>query len=67
MIVRHTLLFNGGAFFFYHKLYLASMHHNENASQEQATTSAGQAKSGEGVVKAEKTDPTFSKFVKYNL
>ena len=53
--------------FFYHKLYLASMHLNENASQEQATTSAGQAKSGEGGVKAEKTDPTFSKFVKYNL
>ncbi|CAL8406571.1 unnamed protein product [Arctogadus glacialis] len=49
----HSVLFNGGA---YHKLYLASMHHNENASQEQATTSAGQAKSGEGVVKAVKTD-----------
>ena len=43
------------------------MHHNENASQEQATTSAVQAKSGEGVVKAVKTDPTFSKIVKYNL
>ena len=76
MIVRHTLLFNGGAFFFYHKLYLASMHHNENASRVQATTSAGQAvykvvypkaKMGEGVVKPVKTDPTFSKFVKDNL
>ena len=54
-------------FFFYYRLYLASMHHNENASQEQATTSAVQAKSGEGVVKAVKTDPTFSKIVKYNL
>jgi hypothetical protein len=52
------------------------MHHNENASRVQATTSAGQAvykvvypkaKMGEGVVKPVKTDPTFSKFVKDNL
>ncbi|XP_030215058.1 uncharacterized protein LOC115545772 [Gadus morhua] len=50
-------------------LCLASMHHNENASREQATTSAGQAvykvvypkvKMGEGAVKPVKTDPTFN-------
>ncbi|XP_030215644.1 uncharacterized protein LOC115546106 isoform X2 [Gadus morhua] len=51
------------------RLCLASMHHNENASREQATTSAGQAvykvvypkvKMGEGAVKPVKTDPTFN-------
>ena len=74
----HSVLLNGCAFFFifYYRLYLASMHHNENASRVQATTSAGQAvykvvypkaKMGEGVVKPVKTDPTFSKFVKDNL
>lgn len=55
------------------RLYLAAMHHNENAIREQATTSAGQgvykvifpkSKKGEGIVKPVKTDPTFSMFVK---
>ncbi|XP_062393824.1 uncharacterized protein LOC134082194 isoform X2 [Sardina pilchardus] len=51
------------------RLYLAAMHHNENATREQATTSTGQAvfkvvfpksKKGEGTVKPVKTKPTFN-------
>ncbi|XP_041929953.1 uncharacterized protein LOC121694081 [Alosa sapidissima] len=51
------------------RLYLAAMHHNENAMREQATTSTGQAvfkvvfpkaKRGEGIVKPVKTNPTFN-------
>lgn len=60
----------------HNRLYLATMHYNENASREQAATSTGEAvykvvypksKKGEGIVKPVKTDPTFSKFFRENL
>ncbi|XP_041951764.1 uncharacterized protein LOC121711937 isoform X2 [Alosa sapidissima] len=50
------------------RLYLAAMHYNENAGQEQAVTSAGQAvyklvlpksKTGEGIAKPIKTDSKY--------
>ncbi|XP_058500609.1 uncharacterized protein LOC131469558 [Solea solea] len=51
------------------RLYLASMHHNENSSCEQATTASGQAvyrvsypksKKGEATAKPVRTDPTYN-------
>ncbi|RXN07569.1 hypothetical protein ROHU_032261 [Labeo rohita] len=51
------------------RLYLAVLHHNENANREQATTSAGEAvykmifpksKKGECTVRPLKTDPTYN-------
>ncbi|XP_016362898.1 uncharacterized protein LOC107704481 [Sinocyclocheilus anshuiensis] len=51
------------------RLYLALLHHNENANREQATTSTGKmvykmvfpkSKKGECIARALKTDPTYN-------
>lgn len=41
------------------RLYLATMHYNENADCEQSVTSAGKARSGESTERPIKTEPTY--------